>query len=73
MHYGSSFGKSIKRGGSIGEADISKIKTEARKIEPPFLFLGVNQSYLALKPFSNSATCPAAKRAIGTRKGEQLT
>lgn len=30
-------------------------------------------AYFALKPFSFNAACAAAKRATGTRKGEQLT
>ena len=52
----------------------AKPKTEALNIEPPF-FMGqeLAGNYLAVTPFSLRAACAAARRAIGTRKGEQLT
>jgi hypothetical protein len=41
--------------------------------EPPFRLSSKSQNYLAVTPFSFKATWAAARRAMGTRKGEQLT
>lgn len=36
-------------------------------------YYSLNQCLRILRDYPSTATCAAAKRAIGTRKGEQLT